>query len=107
MKRLITYSKAIEELDDLKNYVSLIENFKINSLEDEIIYKYALYNSISKVISHINTDLEKNNFISDLSVITPDFIKKIILNKPSSELHFIIRKGYLLKTRPQRRKKTL
>lgn len=99
---MLTYQNAKDEVEFLLSYISLIENHKIESIEDLIIYEYAIYNSISKVIKNINLDNELLNLNS--YSITPSFVKDIIMSSPKNELHKLIRKQYLIKTRPQRRR---
>lgn len=99
---MLTYKKAQEEVKILLNYINLIDNYKVESLEDLVIYKYAIYNSISKVIKTVNDENRNSNL--NVYHITPDIVKSIIMNSPKDELHQIIRKQYLIKTRPQRRR---
>lgn len=99
---MLTYQNAKDEVEFLLNYISLIENHKIESIEDLIIYEYAIYNSISKVIKNIKSDNKFLNF--NFYSVTPSFVKDVIMSTPKNELHKVIRKQYLIKTRPQRRR---
>lgn len=92
-----TYCQAKKEVKILIDYIELIEQFEINNLEDLIIYKYALYNSISKVIKDIKTHNNSFAFNIDSSNITPEYIKSTILRTPGNQLHSLIKKGYLKK----------
>lgn len=100
MNILKSYNQAQKEVKILLDYIKLIEQFQINSLDDLIIYEYAIHNSISKVIKNIK--LKKHSFDIDYSKITPEHIKNTILGNPQNQLHSVIKKGYLRKTKPQR-----
>lgn len=100
---MITYTKALQELEVLSHYIKLVDDFKVCNLTDLIIHRYAMYNSIAKVIKSVKDD--SNNLVFDYNIITHDFVRQTILSSPNSNLHKLIKKQYLIKTRPQRRKK--
>lgn len=97
--KILTYETAKKEVKYLLYFIDLVENYKIDSIEALIIHQYSLHNSISRVIKSI----KNQNVDFDITLLTHDFIRQVILNKPNDELHSIIRKQYLIKTRPQRR----
>lgn len=88
---LTTYEKAKREIKDLQNYITLIDNYKVNNLEQFIIKNYALTNSSSSVIKNFN----KNN--PGFPPISREYILKVIKGPPIDELHRILRKGYIKK----------
>ncbi|MEK4556020.1 hypothetical protein [Jeotgalicoccus sp. FSL K6-3177] len=96
---MLSYQEAIKKLEELSTFISLVDNYPIKSVEDLIIQQYAIYNSISKVIRHLTVTKNIHH-----SKITPLYIKSIILSKPTTQLHSMVRKEYLKKTRPQRRR---
>lgn len=99
-----SYKQVQDEINTLVNYLNLIDNYKIESIENLIIYEYAIHNSISKVIKSIKSDKNNSKYYKDFYLITPANIKKTILTTPKDELHKIIKKQYLKKTLPQRRR---
>lgn len=96
---MMTYARAKREIQSLQNYLDLIDHFEIHSIEDFIIHKYAIHNSISKVIKEIRKN--DHSSFSNHSEVTPDFVKKVILSKPKNELHSMINRYYKKKIRPQ------
>jgi|SRR5699024_1500083 len=102
---LKSYSQAKKEAQSLLDYINLIEEFEIMTLSDLIIYQYAVHNSISKVIKVIKSKETSFPFNIVFDEVTPDFIKDIILSTPQNQLHSVIKKGYLRKTKPQRNSK--
>lgn len=100
---MITYSKAIQEVEVLLEYIKLVEEFKIETVTDLIIHRYALHNSIGKVITSLRDD--SMNLVFDYDNLTHDFVRQTILSSPGTDLHKYIRTQYLIKTRPQRRKR--
>lgn len=102
---LKTYNQAQKEVKILLDYIELVEQFEIKNLDDLIIYKYAIHNSISKVIKDIKAHNESFTFNIDSSNVTPEYVKNTILRSPKNQLHSVIKKGYLKKTKPQRNRK--
>jgi hypothetical protein len=95
MTRLITVQKAKEEIERLQAYVELVEGYKANNIEQKIIKEYANTNCIVKVMDN----LYENGLTVDY-----DTVVSVIRSKPADELHRIIRKGYMLRTKHSRRK---
>lgn len=102
---LKSYSQAQKELELLTEYIRLIDNFEIKNLDDLIIYQYAIYNSISKVIKSIKNTNNSFPFTVEYEKITHSLIKNTILSSPQNQLHAVIKKGYIKKTQPQRNRK--
>lgn len=102
---VLTYEKAKREVIYLSRYINLIDNYKIEVLDDWIIHQYAIHSSVSKVIR--NSKNENSVYFSQLNfdLLNPSYIKDLIMSPPKDELHKLIKKEFLIKTRPQRRKK--
>lgn len=91
LKNLTTYEKAKRDLTVLQNYITLIDNYKVNNVEQFIIKNYALTNSTSGVIKNYN------NHYPNLPPISREYILQVIKGPPIDELHNIVRKGYIKK----------
>ncbi|MCP1166784.1 hypothetical protein NKS31_27995 [Bacillus sp. 1813sda1] len=46
--------QAKERIKELNDFIDLVSNYKVNSLETAAIYEYALENNVSKVASKLN-----------------------------------------------------
>lgn len=97
MAKLITVQKAKEEIQRLQTYVDLVESYNTDTVEKFIIKEYAQTNSITKVLEKL-----KERGI----VIEKEVIVEAIKSQPKDELHRIIRKGYMLRTKHLRRENT-
>ncbi|WP_166626987.1 hypothetical protein [Jeotgalicoccus sp. S0W5] len=100
---MTSYRDAKKKIKSLTNFINLIDNYEINNLRTFVIKKYAIHNSMSKVVREFNKERNLYNFEEE--ILSTSFIKDLILSKPNDELHATIRKIYLVKTRPQRKKK--
>lgn len=91
MNELITYTQARKKISTLQNYIDLIDHYDENSsLESWVIKKFALTNSISKVIKLSNSD--NSPFTTPL---TRDYIRSIILSdKQDDQLQASLKKAY-------------
>lgn len=94
MTKLITIQKAKQEIKRLQTYIDLVEGYKTDTVEKIIIKEYAETNSIVKVVGILKK--------RDISVEKQDVVE-VIKSKPTDELHRIIRKGYMLRTKHTRR----
>ena len=88
--KLITVSKAKEEIKRLQRFVELVESYEEDTIDKKIIKEYAYTNSIEKVHTKLNVDKE--------------YINKVIRRLGKDELHKLIRTGYMQKTKHNRRK---
>lgn len=101
MKMLKTVDAAKREIKELQNFVSLVENYEVTTIEQKILKEYAYVGSIVKVVENINEEFGSN-------MIDKTFVSNLLKNKSQDELHKRLKSNYLLKTRPSRRKpKTL
>lgn len=95
MTKLISVRRAKEEVRRLSLYISLVESYEADTLEKLIIKEYAYTNSIPEVIRILNSrgiEVERQ------------YILDVIKSKPKDELHKIVKTGYMIKTRPNRRR---
>ena len=86
MKNFITVSQAKERAHHLQTYIHLAETFEASSVEEHIIKQYAYLGSLSKVadkMKELNYEIEV------------DDVRNIIQSRSKSELHKIIRQGYM------------
>lgn len=100
MLTLSTYNKAKDQIEILTNYVGLVDDYNVDTVENAIIHLYAMHSSISKVIKHIKT--QTYSFELDYSLITHEFVRQVILSKPNDELHSIIQKIFKKKVKPRK-----
>lgn len=100
MKNLKTVSQIKKEVAELNAFIDLVESFQPETLEEQIIKEYAYIGSLEKVATKVN---EKGYSNEGLPFEKED-ISAIIMNKPTNELHKVIRSGFLKKTRHNRRK---
>ena len=93
MKRLKPFKDVKKDLHKLESYVSLVENYQTDTLEQKIIKTYACTSSLSKTLFEVNFIL--NNF--DQPNIDHSFIINLIKSAPRDELHKLVRASYLAK----------
>lgn len=91
--KLITVTRAQNEINRLQHYISLVEEYQADTLERWIIKEYAYTNSITEVVKRANA-LGKT---LDLS-----YAKSVLKGKPSDELHRILRSGYFARLKPKK-----
>ena|SRR5699024_6629920 len=100
MAKLITVSKAQEEIKRLQHYVELVEQYEADTLEKWIIKEYAYTNSMVEVVRRANAKGYTNNG----NEVDKAYVVSVINGKTNGELHKILRTGYKLKIRPNKRK---
>lgn len=91
---LITVNKARAEVERLQRYITLVDSYKADTVEKQIIKNYACTNSMAKVV-RIMTD---EGYSVDYQ-----YVSSVISGNPSDELHRIIRTGYMKRTKPSRK----
>ncbi|QHE52791.1 hypothetical protein [Pontibacillus sp. HMF3514] len=96
MSKLITVERAQKEVERLQHYLKLVEEYEVDTLDKWIIKQYAITNSIKRVIEKAH----EQYFVE----IEREYVVSVIKSKPKDELHKTIKSGYMLKTRPNRRK---
>lgn len=97
--KLITLNRAKSEVDKLQKYIRLIENYEVHTLEDWIIKKYAINNSIINILE----EGSKKEITYNSEPLNREYIVSVINGKAKNELHRIVRLGYRQKIRPNKR----
>lgn len=99
MHRLTTVELAKKRIKELQDFVFLVENYEVITLEQKILKEYAYYGSMVKVVAKINKEFGPDT-------IDNPFISTLLLARPQDELHKVLKTNYLFKTRHARRKKS-
>lgn len=96
--KLITYDRAKRELERLNRFVSLVDEYPSNTLEQWIIKEYAITNSLVEVARRAN---DKGFRINGDVEIDRDHVVIVVDSKPKSddELHKLLRNGYKAKSK--------
>lgn len=90
MPAFLTVEKAKEQKEFLDHYLELIENYNPDTIEKKIIFEYAHFGSALKVYE----------LLSRVKLIDSyDFVLDVIKSEPIDELHEIIRKDYMMRTK--------
>ena len=99
MDRLITVSKAKQKAEELLHYIELAESYEADALEKLIIKEYAYTNSINEVLKILK---ERGVLKDDRPVEKSDAVE-VIKSRGTDPLHQIVRRGCLVKIRPNKR----
>ncbi|PKR83891.1 hypothetical protein [Heyndrickxia camelliae] len=91
--KLITVSRAQAEIKRLQAYITLVEEYQVDTLEKWIIKEYAYTNSIAEVVKRANA----KGITLDQS-----YAKSVLKGKPSDELHKMLRSGYFARLKPKK-----
>ena len=97
MKMLKTVDAAKKEIKELQDFVFLVENYEVTTVEQKILKEYAYSGSIVKVVANINNEF-------GLDTIDHTFVSDLLKSKPQDELHKRMKAHYLDKTRHTRKK---
>lgn len=100
MKHLPTVSRAKEEIEVLQDYVLLAETYHANTLEKQIIKRYAYTGSIQKVVDQLNEERTAQNLLP----IDAAFVSQTIQSRAKDPLHRLLRTNYMNKTKHTRKK---
>lgn len=100
MRILKTVDQAKRKIEKLQMFVDLVEGYRPETIEQQILKEYAYLGSLVKVAEKVNT----MGYLIEGRPYEGTDITNIIKGKGNDELHKYIRKGYLIKTRPSRRK---
>lgn len=100
MKRLPTVAEAKKEIESLRLFIQLTEEYPEASVQERVIKLYAYIGSIKTVVAEINIEREKQNLLP----IDNTFVTEIIQSKPKDPLHKLLRANYMAKTKPNRKK---
>ncbi|MFS0776099.1 hypothetical protein ABC255_08845 [Neobacillus sp. 3P2-tot-E-2] len=85
---IMTLDRAKKEIENLQYYVRLVESYQPQSIEQEIVKEYAITSSIVEVCKKLPVSHEK--------------VVDVITTLGKDELHKIVRKGYMQKTKHMR-----
>ncbi|MFD2446396.1 hypothetical protein ACFSO7_20755 [Bacillus sp. CGMCC 1.16607] len=91
--KLITVSRAKAEAKRLLHYIDLAESYEADTLDKLIIKEYAFTNSIAEIVRRFNAKGYKVNG-QDLD---HQYVANVIKSKASSELHRVLKSGYMKK----------
>jgi hypothetical protein len=97
MKMLKTVDAAKKEIKELQDFVFLVENYEVTTVEQKILKEYAYSGSIVKVVATINNEF-------GLDTIDHTFVSDLLKSKPQDELHKRMKAHYLDKPRHTRKK---
>ncbi|MCM3692207.1 hypothetical protein [Neobacillus niacini] len=100
MAQLITYKRAKKEVERLKAYIDLVENYNASTIEKQIIREYAYTNSGSEIARVF----EQRGIKMNGKVITKEDVLGIIKGRPTDELHKLLKSGYMTRTKYSRKK---
>ena len=100
MKNFRTLDQAKKDLQEIHQYVKLIENYQPQDFTQKVIYTYALVGSIVKTAETLNSQ----GYLVNKRTIEPQNITNIITSSPAKNdlLHKQIKQLYLKKTLPRR-----
>ncbi|PUB08347.1 hypothetical protein [Paenisporosarcina sp. OV554] len=96
MKMLKTVDAAKKEIKELQDFVFLVENYEVTTVEQKILKEYAYVGSMVKVVENINKEFGPDT-------IDKTFVSNLLQIKPQDELHKRLKSNYLLKTRHTRK----
>lgn len=89
------------EIERLQHYVALAESYDSTTLENWIIKEYAFTNSIGEIVKQAYDKELTNNEIA----VDREFVTSVITAKATDELHRLLKAGYRLKVRPNKKSK--
>lgn len=100
MKRLPTVEAALKEIKALQDFVELAQKHPEKRLFDKALKLYAYTGSLKETTKIINEERAK----FDLPLIEESIVRDAILSTPEDPLHKLLKRNYLIKTRPARRR---
>lgn len=80
--------EARNRIQELENYIQLVEHYKPITMEQEAIKLYALYENVTNVTKELN---EKGYRVGNRKLLTTD-ISKILKSRPTDDLHEVVHK---------------
>ena len=90
MRILPTVDKARIEITLLREFIFLADTYGENTLQKQIIKRYAFTSSVAKVVSELNEERAADG----LPPIEPAYVKEVIHSKPTDRLHQLVRTQY-------------
>ncbi|MFP3324585.1 hypothetical protein R0K05_15975 [Planococcus sp. SIMBA_160] len=95
MKRLKPLAEVKTDVQELKDYIDLVENYETNTLAQKVVKSYACTSSLSKTLLEINAELQSAN----LPCIEHSYVLNLIKSKPQDDLHKLVRSSYFSKVK--------
>lgn len=86
----MTIDEAKKRIQELEDYIELIENYQADTIQKEAIKLYVQLENVSMVADELN---EKGYRMGQRKVISKD-VSEIIRNKPIDELHSLAKKMF-------------
>ena len=83
--------QAKERIKELNDFIELVSNYKVTSLETAAIYEYALENNVSKVASKLNEKGYRAQGVKGPRILSSNDVSEILKGKEIDELHAIIK----------------
>lgn len=83
---------AKQQIEKLKDYIDLVENYKPTSFEQEVVYEYALDNHVHRVATKLNEKGYRAKGAVGERKLSSNDITTIVNGKPIDELHEIVKK---------------
>ncbi|MED2013684.1 hypothetical protein [Bacillus wiedmannii] len=83
--------QAKEQVKELNNFIELVLNYEVTSLETAAIYEYALENNVSKVASKLNEKGYRAQGVKGPRKLSSNDVSEILQGKGIDELHAIIK----------------
>ncbi|MED2972205.1 hypothetical protein P4361_08055 [Fictibacillus sp. B-59209] len=99
MAKLITVTKAKQEIKRLQTYIDLVESYEADTLEKVIIKEYAFTNSCIEVTKRLNS----GGYQLDNKPIDFNFVKSVITGNPTDPLHKLLKSGFNSRVRASKR----
>lgn len=93
-----TLAQAKKQVEELKAYISMVENFDVKTAEDHIIKAYAEFGSIVKVVNK----MYKEKIEIDRKPIEAEDVTNGLKQRGQNDLHRLLRTWYFKKTRKSR-----
>lgn len=95
MRILPTVYKAKAEIARLEEFIALAERYGEQSIEKQIIKRYAFVGSVAKVVAQLNDERARIGLVP----IELAYAKEVIQSKPADALHRMVRTRYRQKIR--------
>lgn len=99
MAKLITVSRAEEEVKRLQYYIELAESYEADTLEKWVIKEYAFTNSLIEVVKRANS----KGYIKNGNPIDKHYVVSIVNGKAQDELHRLLKSWYNQKIKPNKK----
>lgn len=82
--------QAKELVKEYNDFIELVSNYKVISLETAVVYEYALDNNVSKVASKLNEKGYRAQGVKGSRKLSSNDVSEILRGEVIDELHAII-----------------